>query len=127
MHKVITVERSFCNFIIYVSLQLHYYYRRTTPPSGSHGELTSIYASIYRTHAGVHITFIVIIYNIIIHIQDSESKLLLHPVVKSLLSWKWSRYIALFFFINLVLYLVFLSFLTAFALIVPNPQLSICE
>ena len=89
--------------------------------------LTSIYASIYRTHAGVHITFIVIIYNIIIHIQDSESKLLLHPVVKSLLSWKWSRYIALFFFINLVLYLIFLSFLTAFALIVPNPQLSICE
>jgi transient receptor potential cation channel subfamily A protein 1 len=58
--------------------------------------------------------------------MDIDSDLLLHPVVKGLLSWKWTRYIALFYFINLAIYLVYLGFLTGFALQVPNPQLDIC-
>ena len=45
----------------------------------------------------------------------------------SLLNWKWSMYMVVFFFVNLGLYLVFLSFLTAFALHIPNPQLIACE
>jgi hypothetical protein len=59
--------------------------------------------------------------------MDIDSDLLLHPVVKGLLSWKWTRYIALFYFINLAIYLVYLGFLTGFALQVPNPQLDICN
>ena len=56
-----------------------------------------------------------------------NEKLLTHPVVTSLLRWKWIRYLAWFYFINLLVYLFFLSFLTAFALTVPNPQRSVCK
>ena len=56
-----------------------------------------------------------------------STELLLHPVVISLLRWKWTRYIAWFYFLNLGLYLTFVGFLTAFALTVPNPQLQACK
>jgi len=58
------------------------------------------------------------------HFQDGD--LLLHPVVGSLLRWKWLRYIALFYLINYGLYLIYIIFLTTFALNVPNPQLPAC-
>ena len=61
------------------------------------------------------------------YLQVIDSDLLLHPVVKALFSWKWTRYIASFFFINLTIYLVYLGFLTGFALQVPNPQHDICK
>ena len=65
--------------------------------------------------------------NYLLLFQNLESDLLLHPVVKSFISWKWSRYIAWFYILDLTFYLVFLCFLTGFAVHVHNPQLDICK
>ena len=48
--------------------------------------------------------------------------LLKHPLVTSLLRDKWQTYGFIIYFANLFIYLIFLAFLTTFALSVPNPQ-----
>ncbi len=59
---------------------------------------------------------------------DSEQiGLLKHPLVTSLLDYKWTTYVQYVYFGNLFVYLLFLSFLTAFALVVLNPLSCTCE
>jgi hypothetical protein len=59
--------------------------------------------------------------------DSDDSDVLLHPVVRCLLRWKWSHYIVFFYGINLAIFMVYLGFLTAFALNVPNPQMNFCK
>ena len=50
-----------------------------------------------------------------------------HPVVGSLFHYKWKRFGIIGYVVNLLTYAVFLSLLTAFALLVPNPQSPQCK
>ena len=60
-------------------------------------------------------------------VENNRSELLQHPLVTSLLTHKWNQFGAWMFFINLLFYLVYIIFLTAFALTVPNPQNEMCK
>jgi hypothetical protein len=53
--------------------------------------------------------------------------LLIHPVVMSYLRGKWKKYLAVCYFLNLGLYLFFLSCLTTFALTIHTPLDPICN
>ena len=55
-----------------------------------------------------------------------QTKLLDHPLVSSLIAYKWSKAWR-FYLINILFYLVFLVFVTAFALELPNPQSELCK
>ena len=59
--------------------------------------------------------------------DSAQIDLLKHPLVTSLLDYKWRTYGRYFYFSNLFIYLVFLAFLTAFALVSPNPGSETCE
>ena len=48
-------------------------------------------------------------------------------MVASLLHFKWMKFGLIGYIANLLTYVVFLCFLTAFALVVPNPQSPACE
>ncbi|XP_064387692.1 transient receptor potential cation channel subfamily A member 1 homolog [Halichondria panicea] len=61
-----------------------------------------------------------------IMVDRKELKLLKHPVVGSLLHYKWNKFGLIGYIVNLLTYAVFLSLLTAFALLVPNPQSPQC-
>ena len=50
-----------------------------------------------------------------------------HPLVISLLDYKWKRFGRYIFFGNLFIYLTFLVFLTAFALVVQSPVERPCK
>ena len=50
-----------------------------------------------------------------------RTNLLQHPVTRELVSYKWKAYAMPAFLINLAIYLVFLAFLTAFAVVIPLP------
>ena len=57
----------------------------------------------------------------------SRKDLLKHPVVSSLLAYKWGIYGRATFAINLVTYLIYLLFLTLYALLLPHPDHFFCE
>ena len=59
-------------------------------------------------------------------VDHNRSELLRHPLVTSLLNHKWSQFGAWIYFSNLLFYLIFVFFLTAFGLVVPNPQSDVC-
>ncbi len=60
-------------------------------------------------------------------VESKRTELLKHPVVTTLLDYKWRRYTQLTYFLNLSIYLLFVILLTAFALIVYSPEEEICE
>ena len=55
-----------------------------------------------------------------------DPKLLTHPLVKSLLHKKWNEF-GWLFYLDLLIYILFVVSLTAFALLLPNPQIEQCE
>ena len=56
-----------------------------------------------------------------------RNDLLKHPAVTSLLDYKWTAYGGFLFLINFITYLIFLLFLTTYALLLPHPDHSFCE
>ena len=52
--------------------------------------------------------------------------MLTHPVISSLLQHKWFHFGFWFYLLNLLIYIIFLVFLTAFALVVLPPQSNTC-
>ena len=64
---------------------------------------------------------------LLVQVENNRNELLQHPLVTSLLNHKWNRFGAWFYFANLFFYLVYVIFLTAFALVVPNPQDDDCK
>ena len=60
-------------------------------------------------------------------VASAQIDLLKHPLVTSLLDYKWRTYGRYVYFGNLFIYVVFLVFLTAFALTSPNPVSRTCE
>ncbi len=58
---------------------------------------------------------------------SNDSRLLKHPVVQALLEKKLTRFGWLLYYSNLLVYLLLISFLTAFILILPNPQDPKCQ
>ncbi len=66
-------------------------------------------------------------YALWLQVDRKELKLLKHPVVGSLLHYKWNKFGLIGYIVNLLTYAVFLSLLTAFALLVPNPQSPQCK
>ena len=59
--------------------------------------------------------------------ESEQIGLLKHPLVTSLIDKKLNNFGWYFYFTSLLLYLVFLIFLTSFALVVLNPQTDTCE
>ena len=61
--------------------------------------------------------------------KKTHSDLITHPVVASLLSWKWKHYVTYFYIINLndIFHLIFLAFQNGLALALPNPQHTFCK
>ena len=53
--------------------------------------------------------------------------LMKHPLVISLLDYKWKKFGRYIFFGNLLIYLIFLVFLTAFGLVVLSPVEGPCK
>ncbi|CAI8048714.1 Transient receptor potential cation channel subfamily A member 1 homolog [Geodia barretti] len=60
-------------------------------------------------------------------VASAQIDLLKHPLVTSLLDYKWRTYGRYVYFGNLFIYVVFLVFLTAFALTSPNPVSRTCR
>jgi hypothetical protein len=60
-------------------------------------------------------------------VNSGQTDLLKHPVVFSLLQQKWRSYGCAVYWGNLFVYLLFLMFLTTFALTVPNPETESCK
>lgn len=52
--------------------------------------------------------------------------MLTHPVISSLLNHKWFHFGLLMYLLNLLVYIIFLVFLTSFALVVLTPQSNTC-
>ena len=61
-----------------------------------------------------------------VQVESERTELLAHPLVTSLLDQKWRSHGRIVFYSNLALYIVFLIFLTVFALVLPNPQAAVC-
>ena len=64
---------------------------------------------------------------IILQVDAERTNLLKHPVAISLLTYKWETYGRYIYYGNLLIYILFLSFLTTFALVVPHPETKTCE
>ena len=66
---------------------------------------------------------------ILTHIRSYTERLdlLMHPMVGSLLHRKWIKFGQPGYIVNLLTYILFLTFLTTFALIVKNPTSQSCE
>ena len=62
-----------------------------------------------------------------LQVKYERTRLLQHPVTRELVSYKWKAYAMPAFLINLVIYLVFLACLTAFAVVIPLPTESLCK
>ena len=60
-------------------------------------------------------------------VKYERTRLLQHPVTRELVSYKWKAYAMPVFVINLAIYLVFLAFLTAYAVVIPLPTESLCD
>lgn len=56
-----------------------------------------------------------------------QLRLLTHPLVGSLLHYKWKTFGQAVYLINLFSYSLFVAFITVLAMIVPNPQSDICK
>ena len=65
--------------------------------------------------------------NYILQVEHQRLELLKHPVVKSLIKYKWNKYGQVIYFFNLAFYSLFLIFLTSFALVVLNPSHPTCK
>ena len=64
------------------------------------------------------------------HIYKVECKclnLLTHPLVGSLLHYKWRKFGQYGYLLNLLTYCIFLTFLNIFALIIENPRSQTCK
>ena len=59
--------------------------------------------------------------------KHGRTRLMEHPLVTHLLNHKWKTYGQYIFFGNLFIYIVFLTFLTSFGLVVLKPVERICE
>lgn len=62
-----------------------------------------------------------------LQVESKRTELLRHPVVTSLLDYKWRHYTQLTYFLNLSIYILFVVLLTTFALFVYSPEEEICE
>ena len=60
-------------------------------------------------------------------VESEQLNLLKHPVVGSLLHYKWKKFGQYGYFSNLLTYIVFLTLLTAFALVVSHPLEQDCK
>ena len=60
-------------------------------------------------------------------VKKGRTTLLSHPLVTSLLHYKWVTYGQLAYGSNLAIYLLYLGLLTAFALLVPAPNSTLCK
>lgn len=58
---------------------------------------------------------------------SNDTRLLKHPVVQALLETKLRRFGWLLYYSNLLAYLVLVSLLTAFILLLPNPRDAECQ
>ncbi len=58
---------------------------------------------------------------------NNRTDLLKHPLVTSLLKLKWITYGRQAYFFNLFIYIIFVIFITSFALLSLNPQSSTCK
>ena len=74
---------------------------------------------------------IVMLYEVFVNqcsqVRHKREELLNHPVVYSLIHYKWRYYGFLSYVLNLCFFALFLALLTAFALVVPNPQTMQCR
>ena len=59
--------------------------------------------------------------------NHNRTELLTHPVVGSLIHHKWIKFGVWWYFFNLFTFSVYLTFLTSFTLLLPNPQSDYCE
>ena len=64
---------------------------------------------------------------LILQVEHRRIELLKHPVVKSLIKYKWNKYGQVIYFFNLAFYSLFLIFLTSFAMVVLNPSHPTCK
>ena len=62
-----------------------------------------------------------------VYFTSQSDLLLVHPVVMSYLRGKWKKYLAICYFLNLGLYLFFLTCLTTFALTIHTPLDPVCK
>ena len=53
-------------------------------------------------------------------------ELLEHPLVTELLNYKWNNIVMPSIFMQLILYLAFLGFITTYVLLLPNPRGDVC-
>ena len=60
-------------------------------------------------------------------VKSKRLELLKHRIVTKLLDRKWRIFGRTFYYINLITYLIFLVFLTAFGLWSPTPRSDDCE
>ena len=60
-------------------------------------------------------------------VESKRLNLLTHPLVGSLLHHKWKKFGQYGYFINLLMYTVFVISLTTFAFIIQNPRSQVCE
>ena len=68
-----------------------------------------------------------VLYLLLLQVEHRRVELLKHPVVKSLIKYKWKKYGQVIYFFNLAFYALFLIFLTSFAVVVLNPSHSTCK
>ena len=80
----------------------------------------SIMASVwgYGVHSCVCLQLVMCVFT---QVASERTDLLKHPLVTSLLNHKWQRYGEWFYSTNVLVYIVFLIFLTAFALSIHSP------
>ena len=76
---------------------------------------------------GVIFPIILICHNNILQVQKGRLQLLKHPLVGSLLHYKWKTFGQYGYFLNMLIYVIFLIFLTSFALVTLNPQSQSCK
>ncbi len=63
----------------------------------------------------------------LLQVEKKQKMLLDHPLTVALLKSKWNKFGILGYGFGLLFYIVFLIFLTYFALTSPNPQDSTCK
>ena len=60
-------------------------------------------------------------------IESNNLRLLTHPVVISLLHYKWKKFGLPLYLLNLFIFVLFLFFITGFSLSVPSPLYEDCK
>ena len=82
---------------------------------------TRVYHTIFLVRYSSIISFV------ILQMKSKHPNLLKHPLVTSLLKSKWDSFGRKVFFMNLFLYSLFLTFLTAFGLVALSPLEPTCK